>query len=55
MPVPILSPYLLPILLLLGSNVFMTTALVLASAFQGSAPPAGARRCGNLGNSGRPN
>ena len=26
MPAPFLSPYLLPILLLLGSNVFMTTA-----------------------------
>jgi uncharacterized protein (DUF486 family) len=26
MPAPFLSPYLLPILLLLGSNIFMTTA-----------------------------
>ena len=26
MPAPFLSPYLLPILLLVGSNVFMTTA-----------------------------
>ena len=26
MPVPIISPYVLPILLLIGSNAFMTTA-----------------------------
>ncbi len=26
MPAPLLSPYLLPIFLLVGSNVFMTTA-----------------------------
>ena len=44
MPALTVSPYVFPVLLLIGSNAFVTTDLVLVLALQGSAPVAGGAR-----------